>query len=327
MDDSTEIQSVSSHSTDAPIASDRLAGGTDMSLTAAGTIEIPGSLGTSFDHGAFEPETRRVFIAHTARDSLEVVDVDTSRHVATLRGFPEAAGVAAGEGCVLVTNRGSSSAAWVDARTLETRSVLNTAPRPNGAAIVSALHAVVVACIGDDTHKPQLQVLGLEGNRRWSIDLPGRPRWCVVDAEGERVFLAIRDPSMVLVARLPELGAVEHWPLPSVGAHGMDIDHAAQLLYVACDGGLLVEVDTWSGQMKREWPLAGVPDATFFNPKSGLVHVAIGDPGLIQTFDPLTGASMQFITAVGAKTTALIEPDRLYVFSALHAGILDLRGA
>jgi hypothetical protein len=92
-----------------------------MALTVAGTIEIPDSTGTAFDHGAFEPETRRVFIAHTARDSLEVVDADTSQHVATLRGFPEAAGVVAGKGSVLVTNRGGASVAWVAARTLETR--------------------------------------------------------------------------------------------------------------------------------------------------------------------------------------------------------------
>jgi DNA-binding beta-propeller fold protein YncE len=298
-----------------------------MSLVAAGTIEIPDSLGTSFDHGALEPETRRVFIAHTARDSLEVVDANTSQHVATLRGFPEAAGVVAGKGSVLVTNRGSARLAWVDARTLETRTVLNTGPRPNGVAIVSSLQLAVVACIGDDTHPPQLQVLGLEGDRRWSIDLPGRPRWCVVDAKEERVFLAIRNPSMVLVARLPELNAVQHWPLPSDGAHGMDINHGADLLYVACDGGLLVEVDAQSGETRRKWPLAGVADATFFNPKSGLVHVAIEHPGLVQTVDPLTGTSTQFITAVGAKTTALIEPDRLYVFSPLHSGILDLKEA
>jgi hypothetical protein len=217
--------------------------------------------------------------------------------------------------------------AWVDARTLETRTVLNTGPRPNGAAIVSSLQVAVVACIGDDTHEPQLQVLGLEGDRRWSVDLPGRPRWCVVDAKEERVFLAIRNPSMVFAANLPELNAIQHWPLPSDGAHGMDINHAADLLYVACDGGSLVEVGVRSGQTQREWPLAGVPDATFFNPTSGLVHVAIEDPGLIQTVDPLTGSSTQFITAKGAKTTALVEPDRLYVFSPLHKGILDLRGA
>jgi DNA-binding beta-propeller fold protein YncE len=256
-----------------------------------------------------------------------VVDADTNRHLATLPGFPEAAGVVAGKGCVLVTNRGSASVAWVDARTLETRTVLNTGPRPNGVAIVSSLQAAVVACIGNDTHAPQLLVLGLDGERRWSVDLPGRPRWCVIDAKEERVFLAIRNPSMVLVARLPELTAVQHWSLPSDGAHGMDINHGANLLYVACDGGLLVEVDVQSGQIRREWPLAGVPDATFFNPTSGLVHVAIEDPGLIQTVDPLTGTSTQFITAIGAKTTALVEPDRLYVFSPLHRGVLDLKGA
>src|SRR5258708_37814464 len=176
-----------------------------MSLTAAATIEIPDSTDTAFDHGAFEPETRRVFIAHTARNCLEVVEPDTCQHVATLRGFPAAAGVVADKGSVLVTNRGAASATWVDARTLQTRTVLNTGPRPNGVAFVPPLHVAVVACIGDETHAPQLQVLGLEGDRRWTIDLPGRPRWCVVDANAERVFLAIREPSMVLVARLPDL--------------------------------------------------------------------------------------------------------------------------
>jgi DNA-binding beta-propeller fold protein YncE len=298
-----------------------------MSLSAAGTIDIPDSLGTAFDHGAFEPESRRVFIAHTARDRLEVVDADTSRHIATLDGFSRAAGVVADKGSVLVTNRGGASVACVDAHTLETRNVLNTGPRPNGVAIVTSLQAAVVACIGNETRKPQLQVLGLEGNRQWSIDLPGRPRWCVVDAKAERVFLAIREPSMVLVARLPELNAVQHWLLPSGGAHGMDIDQGSGLLYVACDEGSLVEVDVQSGKIRQEWPLAGGPDATFFNPKSGLVHVAIGDPGLIQSVDPRTGDSRQFVTAIGATTTALIKPDRLYVFSTLHKGVLDLRGA
>jgi hypothetical protein len=217
--------------------------------------------------------------------------------------------------------------AWVDARTLETRKVLNTGLRPNGVAIASSLQVAVVACIGDEAHTPQLQILGLDGDRRWSIDLPGRPRWCVIDAKAERVFLAIRDPSMVLVARLPELRGIEHWPLPTIGAHGMDIDHGNGLLYVACDGGSLVEVDARSGDMRRQWPLPGGPDATFFNPKSGLVHAAIGDPGLIQSVDPRTGISTQFVTALGATTTAFIEPDRLYVFSPSHNGILDLTGA
>jgi DNA-binding beta-propeller fold protein YncE len=298
-----------------------------MALKATGVIEIPASAGSAFDHGAFEAKSRRVFVAHTARDAVEVIDHATSRHVATLPGFPEAAGVVADAGSVLVTNRGAASLAWVDAHTLKTRAMFDTGARPNGVAIVARLGLAAVACIGDDAHGPELQVLGLDGGRRYAIDLPGRPRWCVTDAAGTRVFLAIREPSMVLAARLPELDQIEHWTLPVHGAHGLDIDQQAGRLFVACDGAALVELDAAGGEIRGEWPLAGGPDATFFNPATGLVHVAIGEPGLVQSIDPRTGASSQFTTASGAKTTALAAPDRLYVLSPAHGGILVLADA
>jgi DNA-binding beta-propeller fold protein YncE len=298
-----------------------------VSLKLDKVIEIPDASGTSFDHGAFEPKSRRVFVAHTGRNRVEVIDHDLGHHVATLDGFPEAAGVVADEGSVLVTNRRASEVAWLDARTLKTLAVLDTGWRPNGVALVARRKLAVVACIGDESHPPELQVLDLEGRGRWAIDLPGRPRWCVTDAAGARVFLAVRDPAMVLVARLPALDEVQHWALPSAGAHGIDIDHQRNLLYVACDGGALVELDAMAGGVRGQWPLAGAPDATFFNPTSGLVHVAIGKPGLIQSIIPRSGASTQFTTAAGAKTTALVPPDHLYVFSPANHGALDLAGA
>jgi hypothetical protein len=144
-------------------------------------IEIPHAAGSDFDHGAFDPKTRRVFVAHTRRDTLEVIDHDVGRHLVTLRNFPEAAGVVADDGQVLVTNRGSASVAWVDDDTLKTQALFETAPRPNGVAIISHLQLAAVACIGDETRGPELQVLSLDGRRRWSIELPGRPRWCVTD--------------------------------------------------------------------------------------------------------------------------------------------------
>jgi hypothetical protein len=298
-----------------------------MALSVRGVIEIPDGHDSDFDHGAFDPKTRRVFIAHTARGCLEVIDHDTSRHVATLKSFPEAAGVVAHDGHVLVTNRGAASLSWVDAATLQTRSVFATAPRPNGVAITASTKFGLAACIGDSTDAPELHAFELANGRQWTLELPGRPRWCVVDANDACVYLAIREPSMVLTARLPDLSGVEHWPLPSGGAHGMDIDHDAGLLYVACDDGALVEVSARSGKSQRQWPLDGGPDATFFNRASGLVHVAIAEPGLVQTIDPGTGAVNRIATAKAAKTTALVVPDRLYVLSPAHGGVLELAGA
>ena len=66
-----------------------------MSLRMVGIIEFPDAAASAFDHGAFEPATRRVFVAHTGRDGVEVIDHDRGRHLATLDGFPEAAGVVA----------------------------------------------------------------------------------------------------------------------------------------------------------------------------------------------------------------------------------------
>jgi hypothetical protein len=53
---------------------------------------------------------------------------------------------------------------------------------------------------------------------------------------------------------------------------------------------------------------------------SGLVHVAIGKPGLVESINPRKGGCTQFMTAVVANTTALIAPDVLYVFSPYHQG-------
>jgi len=72
------------------------------------------------------------------------------------------------------------------------------------------------------------------------------------------------------------------------------------------------------------WPIAGAPDVTFFNPATGLVHVAIGKPGLVQSIDPRTGDSARIVTGAGAHTTALVAPNILYAFSPFHRGALIL---
>ena len=298
-----------------------------MPLKSLGVIRIPGATGSAFDHAAFDPKTRRVFIAHTARNVVEVIDHDAGKHEATLPGFPGVAGAVADDGEILVTNRGSASLAWLDAASFETKAVFKTGARPNGAAIVKHLSLGIVACIGDDRQTPTLHAFGLNDGRQESIDLPGRPRWCVTDAEARRVFLCICEPSMVLVAGLPDLRPIAQWKLPSGGAHGLDIDHSRGRLYAACDDGALVEIDSTSGRITNVWPIAGAPDVTFFNPATGRVHVAIGEPGLVETIDPRPGTAIQTTTGVGSHTTALVVPDQLYVISPAHGGILVLADA
>jgi hypothetical protein len=168
-----------------------------------GVIEIPNALNSEFDHAAFDPRTRRVFIAHTARDCIEVIDHDAKKHIATLPGFPGVAGAVADDGEILTTNRGGATITWLDAATYKIKAVYPSGPRPNGAAIVKRMGVGIAACIGDVDQGPILQIINLKEVTQRAIKLPGRPRWCVTDASAERLFLCIREPSMVLVARLP----------------------------------------------------------------------------------------------------------------------------
>jgi len=294
-----------------------------MAMKAVGTIAIPDAAGSAFDHAAFDAKGRRVFIAHTARDRIEVIDRDAGPHRATLPGFPDVAGAVADCGQIIVTNRSSASIALLDASILKTQATFKTGARPNGAVIIARSSLAIAACIGDDNEGPTLQLFGLSDRKHVSIDLPGRPRWCVSDADAGRVFLCIREPSMVLVARLPDLGTATHWNVPSPGALGLDIDHSRGLLYVACDDSAPVEMSSISGEVTNVWPIGGAPDVTFFTRQPVWLMSRLG-AGDVETIDPRTGSGMQTMTDAGAHTTALVAPDRLYVISPAHSGILVL---
>ena len=145
-----------------------------MSLKEIGTIAIPNAAGSEFDHAAFDARSRRVFIAHTARDCIEVIDHDAGRHLATLPGFPGAAGAVADDGQILVTNRGNASVALVDAGTLETRATFKTGGRPNGAVIVARLSLGLAACIADSS--PQINKMYRMGPPGWTSFTVSHPR-------------------------------------------------------------------------------------------------------------------------------------------------------
>jgi hypothetical protein len=89
----------------------------------------------------------------------------------------------------------------------------------------------------------------------------------------------------------------------------------------------VVEVDSGSGKVTNQWPIAGAPDVTFFSPSNGLVHVAIGKPDLIQSIDPRTNASPQTMISPRVHTTAIVAPDTLYVFAPSHGEALVFQEA
>src|SRR5207302_1714526 len=84
--------------------------------------------------------------------------------------------------------------------------------------------------------------------RAGSVELPGRPRWCVYDRDADRFLVNIAEPACVALLTPEPFGVSGTWPVSAAGPHGLDLDVRGRRAFVACDGGRAVALDLASGR-------------------------------------------------------------------------------
>src|SRR5215217_1078616 len=253
-------------------------------LTPVGSIDLPVHAAGGFDHGDVHRASGRVFVAHTANGTVEVIDGAAARHLATIPDCPEASGVlcAQEEGLVFAAARADGRVLVIEASSLAVREVLRAGSRPNGLAWDGRRRRLLVADVGD--YRARLVVLAT--GRVTTVELPSRPRWCVHDPIGDAFFVNVRDPALVVMLDAETCEVTARYPVPSAGPHGLDLDVPGRRLFVACDGGRVVVLDAETGRERGSVPIPGVPDAIWFNPARERLYVAIGEPGVLAIVDP-----------------------------------------
>ena len=275
-----------------------------MTLAAIGAVGIPPFRPSDFDHGDVHPATGRVFVAHTAGDSVEVIDGERAVHLQTIPGCRESSGVLCADDGTMVfaAARGAGEVLVIDPDSLAVLRRIPTGPRPNGLAWDRRRRQLLVADVGDLTVR-------LLDPRSGPIDepvrMPGRPRWCVHDPVADRFLVNIRDPACVALLSSGPLAPAGCWPVAVAGPHGLDLDHGRGLAFVACDGGAVCVHDLRSGGEVGRIAIVGAPDATWCDVERRLLYVAIGDPGVVDVVDTAAMAVReQVVTEPGARTTA-----------------------
>ena len=289
-----------------------------------GELRLPSHLGPGgFDHGDVHQPTGRVFIAHTANGTVEVVDGPQLRHVATISDCPEASGVLCSPdgGAVIAAARGAGHILLIDPSSLEVRAKVVVGGRPNGLAWDSRRRRVLVADVAGDSISI---VDAQDGQVLTTTGLPGRPRWAVYDHDRDRYLVNVRTPSVVAVIAAETGAVVTQWQVSSEGPHGLDLDLPSNRALVACDGGRVVALDLSTGAEVGSVPIAGGPDAIWFDGASARLFVAIGKPGAIQVVNTLTLSVDETVEcALGTQTTALDKlRRRLYLFEPGSGSVL-----
>jgi len=287
-----------------------------MGLRPAGSIALPPHPPSGgFDHGDVDPDTGRVFLAHTAAGSVEMIDAAGSAYAGTIPGCAEASGVlcAPRDRLVFAAATGAGKVLVIDAGSGRATGAIPVGPKPNGLAWDGRRRRLLVADVDD--FKGRLADPSTAAVIA-AVDLPGRPRWCIYEAGRDRFLINIRQPACVAVLDAESTGLTVCWPVSSAGPHGLDLDQERGRAYVACDGGRVIALDLETGREVADAAIAGEPDAIWYNPDRSHLYVAIGQPGLIAVVDTSEMTVVQqIVTEPGAHTTAFDRArQRLYVF-------------
>jgi DNA-binding beta-propeller fold protein YncE len=283
-----------------------------MGLTHVVDIELPPHTGPGgFDHAAVHRRTRRVYVAHTANDAIDVIDGAAGRYVGSIPGLPAVAGalVCDEQDLVFTSNRGANTVGIFSPADERRVTKVGVGVRPNGLAYDARRRRLLAANVGDPEMPGSfsVSVVDVDGARRIAeVPVAGRTRWTVYDPAADVFHVNIADPPIMAVLAAGEPVSVRRVvPIPAAGPHGLDLDPARRRLFCACDGRRLVEVHADSGEILRHAELGGMPDVVFFNAALERIYVAIGDPGVIEVFDAGTMRRREIVpTGKGAHTLA-----------------------
>ena len=292
-------------------------------LTLLGHVELPAHRGEGgFDHAGIDRGRSRLYVAHTANDAVDVIDVKAGRYVGSIEGLKGVAGalVHEGEDLLFTSNRGENTVAIMSPASEDSPIKVVVGHRPNGLAYDSEHAVLLCANVGDPGggHPPSVTLVDVRAGRPLgTYPMPGRTRWAIFDPEQRLFFVNIADPPrMAVIGRGAPGVAVRHIDVPARGPHGLELDPAGHRLLCACDGGDLVSLDSRSGEVLGTLKLTGTPDVVFLNQSLGHLYVAIGDPGVSDVIDIDGWKTVEVVpTERGAHTLVHDEDsNRVYAF-------------
>lgn len=279
-------------------------------LKHIGYIDLPEHQSAGgFDHATVHSGLARLYVAHTANNTLDVIDTKSDTY---LRSMPNLSGVAGAlvsesTGWVFTSNRGENSVGIFNVNSESKLEKVNVGIRPNGLAFDDQRGLLLSAHVGDPSIPDSFTVALVNVDARKVqaiIPVPGRTRWTIFDPTASVFYVNIANPPQVVVIdpRTPQ-HIVRVFDIPAEGPHGLDLDVANRILFCACDGGIVFGLNADTGEILLQASLSGAPDVIFFNPSRRHLYVAVGDPGVIDAFDAQTLQRLETIpTEKGAHT-------------------------
>lgn len=299
-----------------------------MSLQQAGFIAFPAGAKPGFDHADVYRPGRRMYVAHTGADRVDVLGCERRAFLRSLPDLPGIAGVLIDEehDLLFTSDRGAARVSVFRCSDETLLGQVDVGPHPNGLAYDCRRRHLFAFILGEPLGENcTASVVEVDSLRVIAeFPLPGQPRWAVYEQERDRVYANIREPAEIAVINCARHEIERTRPVPAAGPHGLWLDRGR--LFCAADGDVLAVLDRDNGELVESLALPSVPDVVMHNPELARLYVAIGEPGAICSFDSDRLEQLEMVaTEPGAHTIGWDPDDRcLYVFCPERGGALVL---
>jgi DNA-binding beta-propeller fold protein YncE len=253
------------------LAAGRAAAG-DPPLKLVQTIPLKGPVG-GLDHLAVDAKGLRLFVANTANNSLDVVDLKAGKLVRQIPGQVKVSGVAyAPDLDMIYVGNGEGVCNGIDGKDYHV--VFSAkAPHADNVAYNAGTKEVYVA------HGKTISAFdGKTGDPKSTVETPGDTKGFRIDRKAGKLYVNLK-PCQVAVIDLAKHKVIANFPLKRAdGASPLAYDAKNGLLFVGCrKQPMVVVLDAKSGKELTSVEIPGSVDDLHLDARRGRLYASCGD--------------------------------------------------
>ena len=288
-------------------------------LRSVATVPLAGVPGR-IDHLAFDPATRRLFVAALGNNTVEVIDTAGNLHLRSLSGFHEPQGIAVVPDlkAVAIANGATGTLQLVEADSLKTRWTVAVGEDADNVRYDAARKQLFVAADGLVVVDPgSVQVVG-------RLDVGGHPESFQLESQSTRLYANVPASRQVIAADRAPLRVTARWTVTAQANYPMALDEPGGRLFVGCrHPAHLAMLETANGRGVGSTAIVGDTDDLFYDRTLQRLYV-IGGEGFIDVVQR-DGDTLQRIDRVatrdGARTGLWVPSEsRLYLAVPARGG-------
>ncbi|MGI8406089.1 MAG: YncE family protein [Thermomicrobiales bacterium] len=250
-------------------------------LQTVADIPLPGDT-SRFDYQSFDPITGRLYLAHMDAGQLLVFDTNSRQVIATVNDLPTVTGVLVVPELhrVFAAVAGNHQVAIIDTQTLAVIARLGKIGFPDGIAYAPQTGRVFVS---DESGGGELVIDAMTNRIAATIDIGGDAGNTQYDAGSGCILVAVQSRNAIVVIDPTAAKVLESIDLDTgcKGPHGVLIDPANRLAFVACeDNALLLTLDLKTMRITAKIAVGEGPDVLAVDPGWRRLYVASESGGV-----------------------------------------------